>query len=86
MGYGSFVGVWLALVMLTALTVAVSGVRLHSLSVITALAIATIKTSIVLSVFMHLKYEKSVLKIMLYATLLTFVIFLALTFVDVYFR
>ena len=84
--YSTFVAVWAGLLVLTALTVAVSGIRLHNLSVLTAVAVATVKTLLVLSVFMHLKYEHGVLKFFVFATVLTLGIFVGLTFVDYPFR
>jgi cytochrome c oxidase subunit 4 len=80
--YGTFVGVWLALLMLTALTVAVSGVDLKRLSVLTALAVACIKTSLVLGIFMHLKYEDRIFKVMFLVVVVTLAIFIGLTFTD----
>ncbi len=81
-GYGTFIGVWLALVMLTALTVAVSGVHMRSLSVLTALAVASVKTALVVSIFMHLKYEDRIYKLFFLLVIGTLAIFLGLTFTD----
>jgi cytochrome c oxidase subunit 4 len=68
--------------MLTALTVAVSGVDLKRLSVLTALAVACIKTSLVLGIFMHLKYEDRIFKVMFLVVVVTLAIFIGLTFTD----
>lgn len=84
--YSTFVAVWLGLLVLTALTVAVSGIRLHNFSVLTAVLVATVKTLLVLSVFMHLKYEHGVLKVWVFVVVLTLGIFIGLTFVDYPFR
>ncbi len=81
-GYGTFIGIWLALLMLTALTVAVSGIDLQRLSVATALAVACIKTSLVLGIFMHLKFEDRVFKVMFLVVVVTLAIFIGLTFTD----
>ncbi len=48
---------WVALIALTALTVASSRFDLGSLNVVLALAIACAKASVVALFFMHLKYE-----------------------------
>lgn len=85
-GYGTFAAVWLCLIMLTALTVAVSGLNLRALSVTVAVLVATVKSILVLWLFMHLKYESTTYKVFLIATLITFAIFLGLTFTDVGFR
>jgi cytochrome c oxidase subunit 4 len=45
---------------MTGLTVAVAGINLANLTVITAVTIATVKSYLVLDVFMHLKHENKV--------------------------
>ena len=50
--------------------------------IITALSIASIKSMLVLNIFMHLKYEDRIFKIFVAVALLTFVIFISLTFFD----
>ncbi len=85
-GYGVYVVTWLALLVLTAITVTVSGMNLGKLSVLTALAIATIKGSVVLAFFMHLKYEKPMFTVMFYIVLMTLAVFIGLTFFDILFR
>ena len=85
-GYGLFVVTWLALLVLTVLTVTVAGMHLGGLSVATAVIIAGIKASIVLTFFMHLKYERPVFKTMLFVCIGTFVIFIGITFLDSPFR
>ncbi|MEE9269877.1 MAG: cytochrome C oxidase subunit IV family protein [Candidatus Krumholzibacteria bacterium] len=85
-GYGVYVVTWLALLILTAITVTVSGMNLGKVSVLTALAIATIKGSVVLAFFMHLKYEKPMFTVMFYIVLMTLAVFIGLTFFDILFR
>lgn len=84
--YGTFVIIWLALVVFTALTVSVAGLNLGALSVVTALAIAATKSSLVLNYFMHLKYEDRVFKVMLLISIVTLATILGLTFFDVAYR
>jgi cytochrome c oxidase subunit 4 len=50
------------------------------------LVITPLKASLVLYFFMHLKYEKILLKTMVFVALSTLVIFLALLFLDISFR
>jgi cytochrome c oxidase subunit IV len=83
---GSYVYVWLTLLVLTAITVTCAGVKVGRFNVFVALIVAAIKTSVVLSYFMHLLYERRVFKIMFFVTIATLTIFIALTFVDVSFR
>jgi cytochrome c oxidase subunit 4 len=85
-GYGIYVVTWLALLGLTAITVTVAGMAFGKLSVLVALSIAVVKASVVLAFFMHLKHEKPVFRTMLYACLITYGIFIGLTFFDPLFR
>lgn len=85
-GYGTFVIVWLALLVFTALTVSVAGLNLGALSVVTALAVASAKSTLVLNYFMHLKYEDRVFKVMLLVSIVTLATILGLTFFDVAYR
>jgi cytochrome c oxidase subunit 4 len=85
-GYGGYLLVWFALVVLTGITVVVAGIQLHALTVPVALAIASIKTMLVVLYFMHIKYEPTLFKLMLLVCFITFVIFIGLTFSDFAFR
>lgn len=75
--YSIYILVWLALMILTTVTVAVAGMDIGRFTVATALIIASIKAYLVLSVFMHLRSESK--------TFLVFVIvalfFLGISFV-----
>ena len=51
-----------------------------------ALILASIKVTIVLTYFMHLKFENLLLRIMVGAVFLLFAIGIAITFIDYYFR
>jgi len=48
----------------------------------TALIIASVKSLLVLNVFMHLKYEDRMFRIFALVALVTFIIFISLTFFD----
>lgn len=56
-GYGIYVAVWGALIVLTGVTVAVSYVHLGQLNIVVALLIASVKASLVALYFMHLRSE-----------------------------
>jgi len=56
-GIRIYLVVWGALVVLTAVTVAVSYVHLGLMNVVVALLIASAKASLVALFFMHLRYE-----------------------------
>jgi cytochrome c oxidase subunit IV len=84
--FGPYILVWFALLMLTGVTVAVAGMRLGNLSVLTAILVATVKSSLVLHYFMHLKDENIVFKAMLGLAVFTIAAIMLLTFVDFSFR
>ena len=83
---GKYVLIWLALLVLTAATVTAAGLHFGQFSVLAAIAIATIKGTLVLMYFMHLKYEDRVFIIMLMLALFTLAVIMVLTFIDVSFR
>jgi len=80
--YASYLLIWLGLIALTAMTVAAAGIDLGRWVIITALGIASIKTVLVLAVFMHLKFEDRVFRVFLAVALVTLAIFIILTFFD----
>lgn len=85
-GFDVYVLTWVALLILTAITVTVAGMHLGKFSVLTAVAIAAVKASVVLYFFMHLKYERPLFRTMVYVALGTLAIFIGLTFTDILFR
>lgn len=85
-GYGVFVGIWCALMALTAVTVWVAGVNLGFLNVVAAMSVATVKASLVVFVFMHLKYENLTLKLMVLTAFFILAIFIGFTFFDTAYR
>ena len=85
--YGTYVSIWAGLVILTGITVSLAGMDLGRLSILIVLAIAAIKSGLVLSYFMHLKYETGLLfKLMIPFVLAVLTIFIGLTFTDIAFR
>lgn len=85
-GYITNLWVWVALIILTIITVAVSEYDLKMLTVVVALTIASIKAGIVLAYFMHLKFDKKILTVFLLIVLVVFLSFIVLTLVDYYYR
>lgn len=85
-GYGQLALVLGALLCLTALTVWIAGIDFGFLNVVVALGIASIKASLVIFFFMHLKYESPTLKLMVLAVFVILAIFLGFTFFDVAYR
>lgn len=85
-GYTKLIAVWGLLLLLTALTVAITRIDLGGYKVLGALAIACTKAGLVIAVFMHLQYEGKLLRWLLFLTLLTLAIFIGFTFFDVLYR
>lgn len=82
--YREHAGTWIGLILLTIMTVTVSvfGADLYSLTVLTALTIASTKAMVVGLYFMHLKYDHRIFRYMLAVTMILFVSFAVLTLVD----
>ncbi|NIS74754.1 MAG: cytochrome-c oxidase [Deltaproteobacteria bacterium] len=85
-GYGTYFFVWITLLLFTVITVSVSLMQLGKLSVLSALVIASIKATLVLAIFMHLKYEKRLFKVMFFVTIMTLTVFIGMTFFDILYR
>lgn len=85
-GYGTYVIIWLSLIALTSITVTVAGINLGTWTLFVALAIAAVKSSLVINVFMHIKYEDMIFKVFLLLSLSTLAIIFLLTYFDVFFR
>ena len=81
-GYGIYILVWLGLLTLTGATVAVAGINLGALTIATALVIASVKSYLVLTIFMHLRIEQRVFRIFLVVALFFFIISIILLFAD----
>jgi len=80
--YGNLVLIWLGLLALTGITVALSGFSIGRWVIITALTIASVKSLLVMNVFMHLRFEDRMFRVFVSVALLTLAIFLTLTFFD----
>ncbi len=86
-GYKTYVRVWVALVILTGLTLSVAGMELGSWTVLIAVAIAGTKSGLVLNYFMHLKSERlAIFKVIIPLVMAVFLVFILLTFSDLAFR
>lgn len=86
LGYRFLTLIWVGLMILTVATVAVSKVDLGYMNVIVALGVASIKASLVIFFFMHLKYENWIIKGMVLTAFIILAIAIGLTFVDVGYR
>lgn len=84
--YRHLVFTWAALLLLTAVTVAVASIDLGAFGTLGNLLIASAKAALVLWIFMNLKHESPVLRNMLIVALFTFMVIITLTFSDILFR
>lgn len=80
--YGQYILIWAGLLGLTGVTVALAGIGLGRWVIATALTIASIKSALVLNVFMHLRSEERMFRIFVGVAVLTLTIFFVLMFFD----
>ena len=86
LSYGKLAIVLGALLVLTGLTVRMSYVHLGFWNVPIALTMASLKASLVLLFFMHLKYEGSVIRYSFLGAIFFLAIMISFTFWDVAYR
>ena len=84
--YGTYVRVWLLLLLLTAILVATSTMFHEALSVWAMLFLTPIKAGLVLFFFMHLNHEKPFLRALVFLTLGLLTMVIGLLFFDISFR
>lgn len=82
--YVEHFGTWVSLILLTFMTVFISvfGADLNTLTVATALFIASIKALVVSYYFMHLKYDPKLYRVMILVVMALFLVFLTMTIID----
>lgn len=71
-----------ALMVLTAITVAVAFVDLGRLNVVVALAVAVVKASLVVLFFMHVKYSSRLVQLVVIASLAWLIMLFGITLSD----
>jgi caa(3)-type oxidase subunit IV len=84
--YQSLTVVLVILLFLTAISVLITGFHLGALTVAVALLIASVKVFIVLTQFMHLKFENRFLRLAVTGVFALFAVVTIITFIDYYFR
>ncbi len=77
-----YVGIWAALMVLTLTTVLASFAELGPFNIVVALVIATIKGSLVVLFFMHLRYSPKLTMVAVIAALFWLFIMFSLTMTD----
>ncbi len=83
---GTYILVWIALLAFTSITVAVAGVNLGRYTLFIALSIAAIKSTLVINIFMHIKFDEPIFKVFLALSGFTLLIIFVLTFFDILYR
>jgi cytochrome c oxidase subunit IV len=78
----SYVGIFLALMVLTTITVLVAYVNLGQFNKVIALGIASIKATLVILYFMHVKYSSRLTKLVVLSGFFFLAILLGLTMTD----
>ncbi|MFZ5939344.1 MAG: cytochrome C oxidase subunit IV family protein [Bacteroidota bacterium] len=76
----------LALIALTFVSVAVTRIELTRWSTAVALLIATVKVGLVLTFFMHLKFDQKIFRVMVPLIFLLLIIVIVITFLDYLYR
>jgi cytochrome c oxidase subunit IV len=84
--YKTYATVLAGLLILTALSVAVTRVELGPLTIFAALFLASVKGALVLGIFMHLKFDQPIYRIMIIIVILLFAAILIITLSDYLFR
>ncbi len=84
--YTTYVLVWIALTILTAITIGVSYVHFGVLNIVVALGVASVKAALVALFFMHLKYEDKVTWIFALYPLGLLALLIGLTISDIFYR
>lgn len=84
--YRTFLLVLTLLIGLTLTSVALTQISLGALTVAIALVIATIKSTFVLRIFMHLKFENRMFSIVVIAVVLLIALVIFITLLDYLYR
>ncbi len=82
----TYIIVWLALMVMTVVTVYISYINFGVLNIVIALVVASIKASIVALYFMHLKFEDSITWVFALFPLSLLALLIAMTMTDTFTR
>jgi len=84
--YRLYAIVLIALLILTFSSIAITEIELGKYTVAGALLFAVVKSYLVLTYFMHLKYDKRYIKLMVGFVFAIFVVVIVITFLDYLYR
>lgn len=82
----TYIIVWISLLALTSITVTVAGLNLEKYTLFIALVIASIKSALVINIFMHIKFDEPIFKVFLALSGTTLIVLFILTFLDIIYR
>lgn len=83
---GTYLIVWLSLLAFTSITVTIAGINLGKYTLFIALFIAAVKSSLVINIFMHIKFDEPIFKAFLALSGSTLLIIFILTYFDIIYR
>jgi cytochrome c oxidase subunit IV len=86
LSYRLLITVLAMLLLLTGMTIGISMIHLGKFNVWAALLIASVKSSLVILFFMHMKYENRVIKIAFVSTICFVAILIGFIFWDIVYR
>lgn len=84
--YRTYLLILAVLLVLTGISVSVTQINLGTLTVTMALLIAGVKSSLVLSIFMHLRFDNKMYAFMAIGVILLIAVLIFITFLDYLYR
>jgi len=84
--YKVYLYILIALIAMTFMSIGITKINLGEYSVLGAMIFATLKSILVLTWFMHLKFDQPFLRFMVLFVVLVFLAVIFITFLDYYFR
>ena len=84
--YRTYAKVLIALLVLTIITISITHVHLGAFTVAVALLIACVKATVVLTYFMHLKFDEIILRVFVIMVFVLLAVVLVITFSDYIYR
>lgn len=82
----TYIYILIALIALTFISIGVTDIELGKFTTAGALLLASLKSWLVLSYFMHLKFDNPILRIFVILIILVFAAVVAITFMDYMYR
>jgi cytochrome c oxidase subunit 4 len=84
--YKTYLLILAVLLVLTGVSVAVTQINLGTLTVTMALLVACVKSSLVLAIFMHLRFDNKIYSFMAIGVIIIIGVLIFLTFLDYLYR